>query len=230
MLIRKGETGKWYPNSIPQLQGHLEQLMQPIVDLPAPRCSALVKNVSYSLQHLEFLYRVHEDLKLSEVIWKQTIKTFLIVGASVIEAVFFYLLIANDKASKTVWASSAKVETPEFEEHEKKKKIVSELFLKLERPVLEEMTFDTMCKKLEKRGLSGLSSEEFHKHLPHLRKLRNRVHIHTSVHGADTDCFAFGKKDFDLVRKVLQLLLTSDLFPSKNEEYWEFLKAELVEP
>jgi hypothetical protein len=88
------------------------------------------------------------------------------------------------------------------------------------------MTFDAMCKKVESRKLARLTNEEFYKHLPHLRALRNRVHIHTSTHGADTDYFTFGWKDMILIKRVLRLLLTSELFPTKNESLWTFLVIE----
>lgn len=225
MLIRKDEKGKWYPIPISDLDAHISQLIQPHAHLPGSQRTALIKNISYSLQHFEFLNRVHEDLKVSEVIWKQNIKTAVIVGASIIEALFFYLLIANGKPNWTEWKSSSKTESSEFKDGDQVRKIVSELFTKLPKPVLEEMSFDAMCKKVEKRGLAKLTSDEFYQHLPHLRKLRNRVHIHTGTHGADTDYFAFSLKDFNLMKRVLHLLLTSDLFPQKNENYWTFLSV-----
>ena len=165
-LTRYDEVGKWYPNTISELNSHLAQLIKAHPDLPSSKCDALIKNVSYSLQHLEFLHRVHEDIKMSEVLSKQNIKTFLIVGASILEALFFYILVSNQKAAMAEWKSVAKVESQEFEEGGVKKKLLSDILVKLKKLVLEEMTFDAMCKKVESRKLARLTNEEFYKHLP----------------------------------------------------------------
>ena len=48
-------------------------------------------------------------------------ETFLIVGASILEALFFYILVSNQKAAMAEWKSVAKVESQEFEEGESRK-------------------------------------------------------------------------------------------------------------
>ncbi len=104
-------------------------------------------------------------------------------------------------------------------------RVDTEIFRKLEAPELESMTFDAMCKRVEKRELVKLKSEDFYQHLPYLRKLRNRVHIHGIEGLRDTDWITFNRKEIDLVKKVLYAFLQSSLFPVKNEEYFLFLST-----
>lgn len=223
MLTKKTENGKWTPNSVASLELHLNQLLRPHVDLKPSKRNGMLSNLAYSLQYLEFLDRTIEDLKLTEVLYKQSIKMFVIVGTSIIESLFYYILIENGRAAKTEWMSVTKLPPTEYEEGGVRKKIIQEVFVKLPRPELEVMAFDAMCKKVEQRGLARLTSGEFYKHLPHLRKLRNRVHIHTCEDGGDTDYFNFEKSDLELTKRVLRLLITSPLFHQKNEALWNFL-------
>ena len=105
-------------------------------------------------------------------------------------------------------------------------KVETEIFRKLQIPDLESMTFDAMCKRVEKRELVKLKSDDFYQHLPYLRKLRNRVHIHGIENFKDTDWIAFNRKEIDLVKSVLCSFLQSSLFPTKNPEYFQFLGAD----
>lgn len=101
MLTLKGERNKWRPNSVANLEEYLEQFMVPIPGYEKKECRGLRKNIAYSLQHLEFIHRCGEDLNLTSVLWTQNAKTFIIVACSIMEALFFYLLRARDKAATT---------------------------------------------------------------------------------------------------------------------------------
>lgn len=216
---------KWLPISIYAMEGHLQQLIVPVPDYDAHKCIALRKNVSYSLQHLEFLHRCERDLEITSVIWTQNAKTFIIVGCGILEALFFYILVSSGKAAKTDWKSVSKATTSECEIGGKIHQSEIEYFVKLDEPALEQMTFDAMCKRVEKRDLAKLGSEEFYKHLPYLRSLRNRVHIHDVNGTADTDWAKFNRKDLNLVKQVLLLLLQSSFFPAKNPDRFYFLNV-----
>lgn len=104
-------------------------------------------------------------------------------------------------------------------------RIDTEIFRKLETPELESMTFDAMCKRVEKRELVKLKSEDFYQHLPYLRRLRNRIHIHGIEGLRDTDWITFNRKEIDLVKNVLYAFLQSSLFPVKNEGCFSFLSV-----
>ena len=197
LQLRGGK--KWLPVSISRFESHLSQLIAPCAGIAAPQCRALCKNVAYSLQHFEFLVRCQEDLSLTSVVWTQTIKTQVVVGCSILEALFYFLLVRSGKAATTDWQSHGKVISPEFDLEGKKRRLETEYFTRLQQPLPVEMTFDAMCKRVESRDLATLRSDEFYKHLPYLRKLRNRVHIHDIDGLRDTDWVKFNSSDLALV-------------------------------
>lgn len=226
MLTLKKEGDKWLPNSVAYLENYLMQFMVPIPGYEEKECRGLRKNIAYSLQHLEFIHRCGEDLNLTSVLWTQNAKTFIIVACSIIEALFFYLLRARGKAATTSWKSSRKLLGQEFKDADgKKRKIDMEIFEKIEPESYEEMTFNAMCKRVETKKLVALGNDEFFKNLPYLRQLRNRVHVHIVEDDTDTDYLKINRKQYDLARKVLFTLLTSELFPTVREDLFDYLKV-----
>ena len=97
-------------------------------------------------------------------------------------------------------------------------KIEIEIFSKLEKAVEEEMTFDQMSKKVEKRRLLG-EDEELYKEISRVRKLRNKVHVHGAKHMSETDYYSFSESEFRLIRKVLYGVLTAPIFSTSKMQY-----------
>ncbi len=58
---------------------------------------AVANNVAYTLQYLQFLEKIIADLDLTPVLVTQTLKTFVINGCAVVEAVFYK--IVNDSGT-----------------------------------------------------------------------------------------------------------------------------------
>lgn len=227
ILTLKGEGDKWLPNSVADLDNYLKQFMVPIPSYEENECRGLRKNIAYSLQHLEFIHRCGEDLNLTSVLWTQNAKTFIIVTCSIMEALFFYLLRARGKAATTSWKSYHKLSGQPFEDADgKKRKIDMEIFEKIEPEIYEGMTFDAMCKRIESKKLVALGNDEFFKNLPYLRQLRNRVHVHIVQNDKDTDYLKINLKEYNLARKVLFTLLTSELFPEVKEDLFDYLKVD----
>lgn len=227
MLTLKGEGDTWLPNSVADLENYLKQFMVLIPDYEEKECRGLRKNIAYSLQHLKFIHRCGEDLNLTSVLWTQNAKTFIIVACSIIEALFFYLLRAHGKAATTSWKYYRKLSGQEFKDVDgKKRKIDMEIFEKVEPEIYEEMSFDTMCKRVESKKLVALGNDEFFKNLSYLRQLRNRVHVHIVEDDTDTDYLKINRKQYNLARKVLFTLLTSELFPNAREDLFDYLKVD----
>lgn len=227
MLTLKKEGNKWLPMSVSDLENYLKQFMVPIPHYEEKECRGLQKNIAYSLQHLEFIHRCGEDLNLTSVLWNQNAKTFIIVACSIIEALFFYLLRARGKAATTSWKSYRKLSGQEFEDADgKKKKIDMEIFEKVNPENYEEMSFDKMCQRVESKKLVALRNDEFFKNLPYLRQIRNRVHVHIVKDDTDTDYLKIQQKEYNLARKVLFTLLTSELFPNVREDLFDYLKVD----
>lgn len=224
-LVFEGHGKKWYPNSIDGLEAHLRKLFIPLKPLPGvspKRCRGITKNIAYALQYLEFLVQIDSDISLSSVLEKQTYKTFVIHGCAVVEAIFYYILVSSGKAAKTQWRSRKKVVGPEFDLDGTIYRQEAEYFCKLPKPILEEMKFETMCKRVEAKKLVTLDNR-FYRKLPYLRGLRNRVHIHSIESDTDTDYLKFSRKDFESTKSILKSLLTCHLFPKNTSLDFGFL-------
>lgn len=200
-LVLKGQGSPWYPTPIPALEAHLGLLFQPIAGVPAKRCWGIQKNLAYALQYLEFTARILNDLRLSSVLEIQTFKSFIVHGCSVIEAVFFYVLVKSGTHTRAEWASETK-SASHVTIGGKPYRVEVEYFTKLPKPVLAEMTFDAMCKRVEDKHLIKLSND-FYKNLPY----------HPVESYEESDYNRFERKDFELMKKILKALLTSELFP-----------------
>ena len=86
------------------------------------------------------------------VLLTQNIKSILVYGTTIIEAVFFYLVESNGLSNSTNWKKIKSINTGEFELEQKKFKNVVILFEKSESVIKTSMTFDQMAKKVRKKS------------------------------------------------------------------------------
>ncbi|WP_269620531.1 hypothetical protein [Zhongshania sp. BJYM1] len=210
-LTLKGSKEKWYPASISNLESHLNSFIVPILGFSKDKTYPLVKNLAYTLQYVEFLYKVVEDLNLSDVLHKQNIKSFVIHGAAVIEAIFQYLVVSSGHGSNTEWQSINKFSSNQYKIGTDSFKNDTEIFIKLASPLPKEMTFDQLTKKVEAKKLLG-SVNTLYKDISQVRKLRNRVHLQGIDSAFDTDYNNFDNAKFEVMRRVLHGVLTSSVF------------------
>jgi hypothetical protein len=91
----------------------------------------------------------------------------------------------------------------------------TELLIKVSPPIMIEMKFDQMCKKVESKKLIG-DVGGLYTEISRIRKLRNRIHIQGIEHSTDTDWWTFNKDEFQLMRRVLHGILVSPLFLSSS--------------
>jgi hypothetical protein len=54
-IATNGESGKWLPKPIPDLENYLWQFIVPLPNYGEKECRGLRKNIAYSFQHLEFI-------------------------------------------------------------------------------------------------------------------------------------------------------------------------------
>lgn len=223
-LILKPDTKKWYPNSISSLESHLSILIRENSYFTRSESTGIRKNIAYSFQYIEFLHRIMEDVNLSEVLYTQNIKSFVVHGAAIIEAICNFLVISKGFGNKSNWKITTTNESNEYIIDSKKYKNKTEVCEKLESDIPIQMTFDQLTKKVEKKKLLGNSFPIYQKIKP-LRQLRNKIHIHDSEHSSDTDWYNFNHKEYVLVREVLLEVLTSETFISSGYiESFDFLK------
>jgi hypothetical protein len=214
-LTFKGSKETWYPAPIHYLEGHLCVLIKPNNYFQENQTKPLKKNIAYSLQYVEFLDQLLKDVKLSSVLETQNIKSFVVYGASIIEALFYYIVISNGQGAQTEWKSSKKLKSNQYEVKGDRFYNETELLIKVSPPIMIEMKFDQMCKKVESKKLIG-DVGGLYTEISRIRKLRNRIHIQGIEHSTDTDWWTFNKDEFQLMRRVLHGILVSPLFLSSS--------------
>jgi len=179
---------------------------------------AYIRNIAYSLLYMEYISHTIINLPAHAVIESQLIKTFVITGSSSIESILWMLLKGNNLNKKSEWEELQKRETNKFADNGKDYKFEVTHYRKLDSSIDIEMKFIDMCKRAEKTRVLGVESEVYSK-LNHLRKLRNRVHIHSVQHDRDNDFWTFSKSDMALMASTLTSVLRACIFsPYPNYE------------
>lgn len=183
---------------------------------------AYIRNICYSFQYMEYIKQALGSAPFP-LIESQLTKTFIITGCSVIESILWMLLKGNNINRKINWIELQRRETNRFRDEGKEFKFEVAHYRKLDEDIDAEMKFIDMCKVAEKSKILGANLEIYGK-LNHLRKLRNRIHIHAVQHDRDNDFWVFSNEDLALMELVLRAVLKSSIFhPHLNYEnffYW----------
>lgn len=216
--------GCWYPVSIAELDGLLIKVIRR--GRGYRHTYALRRNIAYNLQHIEFLDRCLEDLKLSSVLVTQTWKTFIVVGCGIIESLLHFLLIARDVHSTIDWELKVIAPGNPKTVDGERIRVDSHIYRRLPSSKLKQMTFDAMLKKAERNKVLG-SDHSVYASLKKLRQLRNKVHLQEIGHSTDTDWNAFQRPDVALMAKVVYKVFTSNIFQPSREErgYFAYLRS-----
>jgi hypothetical protein len=226
-LIRlKGETGTWLPTPIERLDSLLIKGIYAGLGYRHPY--ALRRNVAYNLQHLQFLDQIIQDVKLTTVLITQTWKTSIIVGCGVIESILHYFLTTSGNHATTDWELLCIASGNPRQVNGSTIKIDSYVYRRLGHPKQEQMTFDAMLKKAEKRRVLGQDHSVYSK-LNRLRNLRNRVHLQEIGAPTDTDWNAFKEPDYRLMMQVVHAVFTGTRFSPSTDElaYFNYLEKYL---
>ena len=223
-LVKIDESGTaWYPVSISRLESHITKVVYG--GQGYDHSYALRKNLAYNLQYMEFQDRILQDIKLSSVLYTQTIKTMVLVGSGIVESVLNYLLIVNDVHSTTEWKEKTLFKGNEKKVDGKYVRLDSVLYEKLANPQMKQMTFDTMIKCARSNNILGSRAAIYQK-LNALRRLRNKIHLQLINDPTDTDWNSFNASDLSDVCKVVYAIFTSSLFSPDLDErkYFHYLR------
>lgn len=214
MTLGKGEP--FIPKRVQHYHDYLQRGLPKNVFVKYRR--AYIRNISYSFQYMEYISNIILTLPAHAVIESQLIKTFVITGCSSIESIIWMLLKGNNLNKKLEWEELQKRETNKFSDQGTDYKFEVTHYRKLENSIDIEMKFIEMCKQAEKKRVLGIDSEAYSK-LNHIRKLRNRVHIHSVQHDRDNDFWTFSKSDMTLMANTLTSVLKASIFsPHPNYE------------
>jgi hypothetical protein len=180
---------QWYPIPVGKWRKVLSTLScggAPLISDPK-----VVSNLAYSLQYLEYLQQCLVEIRLSEVLERQSIKSYVISAVSLIECLLSHLNRRRGGRGK-------------------------ELFEVLD--------------SIKKKKLLGDKSKLYDE-LDKYRKLRNRVHMVEIRDDFGTDYQAFGRTEFNEIRKILHDLTSASALGLKSEEHslFNFLKQRISE-
>lgn len=209
------EKGTWYPVSIHRLETYLGKYIEQ--GHGYVHVTQLKKDISYNLQYLQFQDRLVQDIKLSSVLYTQSIKTIVLVAASIIESILHFILIRTGNHKTTEW-----IEKDTFKGNQKKLnddfvRIDTVMYKKLDTKVNKHMTFDAMIKCANSKKILGKNKLMYEK-LEVLRQLRNRLHLQVTDDRTGTDWTTFNPKNIDETYMVLYSIMVSSLFSPNNEE------------
>ena len=222
-LIGKGSKDRWYPNSISSLKGHISSYK--VSQELCPNYDIIKSNISYNLQYLEYQSKTLTELNLSSVLETQTIKYFIIVCISIIEAIFFLICCNQKLRNKINWVEYRSIGTSEFTIDGTFYKTITKLSKKNSVEEFENLTLDKMSKKIERKKI--LTQEcQFFKDLNHLRKLRNKIHLQETKLIHKSDYNSFWEAEYNLSKNTLHKLLTDNIFGTTKieNELFNFLK------
>ena len=218
-----GEGTRWYPNTVSSLDSLLRTVIW--AGTGVPHSYEIRRNICYNLQYLEYLTETLKQLNLSNVLLTQTYKSFVVTGVGIFEAIFYYIIRHKNLHRQNEWELVKEVKTQPFKVGTDTLRIDNQLLKRREAPAEEEMTFETILRKVEQHKLLGATTK-FYARLHHLRKLRNKVHIHVVAEDFDTDWHSFHYKDFQLMKALLLEVFTGPVFAPGTEEkkLFTFLK------
>ena len=191
--IKKGWYNTWYPVPVDTYRDILK------IDTTVENHTALLNNICYNLQYLEFLEKEFKELEVSSVIYVMMVKSYVLAGSSIIEGLFSNLIRQKGWELSPETRKERKIGKYNFEE-----KIA----------IIEEQ-----CKEnsIESSIIADIDK---------LRKLRNRIHLQMTNDITDHDYNAFNATVKTETGKLMYDILTSSVF-SNSPEYFDFLKVNL---
>ena len=200
---------RWYPTSIADLDAFLGPHIRKSVQVP--NGYAVRKNVCYGIQYLQYLSSSLEQLSLSEVLIAMTYKQFIVNGIGVVEGLLFYLIKARGLHRTAEWELMDEHSAPPKAIGADTFRTETRLLRKRVSPIDEALTLERILRIAERQKVLG-SDSAFYAQIHHLRNLRNKIHLHITRHDLDSDFNAFELKDFELMKRVLLLLLSGQPF------------------
>lgn len=224
LTTHEDQQGPWYPTSVHRLETYLGKLIEQ--GHGYVHVHQLKKDLAYNLQYMEFQYRVIQDIKLSSVLYTQSIKTIVLVGCSIIESILHFLILKNGLYTSVEWEEKITFKGNQKKMDGEDVRVDTVIFRKLSDRKLKHMTFDAMIKCAKSHKLFG-SSKVIYEKLEIMRKLRNRIHLQVTDDRPGTDWTTFVAGNVDDTYLVLYSVMVSSLFSPSAEEraYFSYLRS-----
>ena len=202
------ENSKWLPTGVNEIINSLVFNDKEVVK----------KNIAYNIQYLQYLNKSIKENNVTSNIKHMKIKSFIITGMSIIEAIFISLLRERNLIPLDEWCrgkhSYKKISEEEIEVIYKK--------IKIKDPKEKKITLDEAIRLVEKNKILNIISQTYPV-LQILKDLRNKLHLDKAENCLDSDYLSFDKETFEIMKSVLFHIMHCNNV-SKNKEYIQFLK------
>lgn len=154
-------------------------------------------------------------------------KNYVITSVSIIESLLEEIIRFNKLQSKDYYEIQGEfIDSNEFIDSDKKrKKIRTQILIRLDEPKEVQMKFDDIIKKVRNKKKKILNVDHnVILALNRFRKLRNKVHL-SNVEEGKTNWHEFSNKEYVTVKFLLRSILTADNLQNSNmHQYIEFLE------
>lgn len=179
------------------------------------------KNISYSLQYLEYIELQLKELNVSSVIRSMLFKNFIIVAASIIEVVFYHLAKANGKIKlryeKQVYRQDIK-KPKDINPNVSVDKFTLLGYETLDRGVEDMTKFEQLISIVrDNKLLIDTDLSKTKNYLKLLRKLRNKIHLTTATELSETDYNRFCYSDYLSAKYFLFTVLNDGIFGKEKQ-------------
>lgn len=208
---------RWYPTSV----DHYRLAFK--IDTSIENSRALKSNLAYSMQYLEFLEKEMAELKLSDVIYIMLVKTYVVIGMSVLEGLFTNIIKSNGWWKKTNLESLGTTQTNETKFGDEKYVVRTEILKKVHEHEIR-MDLDAMIQILSHHHEALGVDHLVYPALKRLKALRNRVHLQMLESDTDHDYNAFDYSIKEEMGSILFTILTSSMV-TELPQVFEFLKV-----
>ena len=214
---------RWYPVLLDNYKGVIDKGSLSNMD------DKIRRNIGYSLQYLEFLDVQIKELVMSGVIKTMVYKNYVITSVSIIESLLEEVIRFNKLQSKDYYEAQGEfIDSNEFiDSDDKRKKIRTQILVRLDEPKEVQMKFDDIIKKIQNKNKKNKILNVNHDvilALKRFRQLRNKVHL-SNVEENKTNWHEFSYKEYVTVKFLLKSILTADnLQNSDMHKYIEFLE------
>ncbi len=212
----KNYAERWSPHAVETYSNALK------IDMSIDNSKALLKNLTYNLQYLEFLEFEFQELKLHSVINATLTKTYVLTSMSIIEGLFNNIIKSKgyQKKSNLENIGTIKTSKKKFEDRE----YIIETNILKEVPEYDvQMKLDDYIKILESHHKVLGVDHLVYPALKRLRQLRNRIHLQKVESSTDHDYNAFNDKTKKDMQEILYTIITSSTITDKPEVF-DFLK------
>jgi hypothetical protein len=209
-------SARWYPSPVDYYNKAFK------IDDNVKNSKALRKNLSYSMQYLEFLEKELDELHVSSVISVILIKTYVVTGMSLLEGIFTNIIKSRGWWKTTDLQSVIKLKSNPGNVGKEQYLVETEIFKKVS-PYEIRMNLDGMIKILQHHHEALNVNYLVYPALKRLKDLRNRVHLQMLESTTDHDYNAFGPEVKEEMGAILYTILTSEMV-SDMPEAFDFLK------